>query len=57
MACTVAVETVIGQHYNDQIRTLLAEDKNEAELLAVGSAAVRPLMSIVDPASGSEEES
>jgi len=26
MACTVAVETAIGAHYNDQIRTLL--DKN-----------------------------
>lgn len=27
MACTVAVETVIGQHYNDQIRDLLAGPK------------------------------
>lgn len=27
MACTVAVETVIGQHYNDQIRELLAPPK------------------------------
>lgn len=26
MACTVAVENVITQHYNDQIREILAED-------------------------------
>jgi ubiquinone biosynthesis monooxygenase Coq7 len=26
MACTEAVETVIGQHYNDQIRLLLADE-------------------------------
>lgn len=26
MACTVAVETVIGDHYNDQIRELVATD-------------------------------
>lgn len=37
MACTVAVETVIGDHYNDQIRTLLAGGYGyrEAELSAV----------------------
>lgn len=37
MACTVAVETVIGGHYNDQIRTLLAagHGAEEAQLLAV----------------------
>lgn len=26
MACTVAVERVITEHYNDQIREILAED-------------------------------
>ena len=26
MACTVAVESVIGEHYNDQIRELVALD-------------------------------
>ena len=26
MACTVAVETVIGEHYNDQIRDLMEDD-------------------------------
>lgn len=37
MACTVAVETVIGAHYNDQIRALLSagHGAEEAELLAV----------------------
>lgn len=35
MACTVAVETVIGDHYNDQIRTLLATGYREAELAAI----------------------
>lgn len=29
MACTVAVENVITQHYNDQIRELLTEDNPE----------------------------
>ncbi|VDN26492.1 unnamed protein product [Dibothriocephalus latus] len=34
MACTVAVESVVGNHYNDQIRELLQEDpKAHAELL------------------------
>jgi len=33
MACTVAVENVIGEHYNDQVRTLLAQgDDVEVEL-------------------------
>jgi ubiquinone biosynthesis monooxygenase Coq7 len=32
MACTVAVETVIGQHYNDQIRELLKRGYGEAEV-------------------------
>lgn len=31
MACTVAVETVIGQHYNDQIRDLLAKSATPDE--------------------------
>ena len=31
MACTVAVETVIGGHYNDQIRELLAAGYGESE--------------------------
>ncbi|KAK6054013.1 ubiquinone biosynthesis protein COQ7 [Cooperia oncophora] len=26
MACTVAVEEVIGQHYNDQLKELIADD-------------------------------
>ncbi|KAK9478643.1 ubiquinone biosynthesis protein COQ7-domain-containing protein [Lipomyces japonicus] len=30
MACTVAVETVIGQHYNDQLRVLIDVLENEA---------------------------
>lgn len=29
MALTVAVETVIGQHYNDQIRELLQDGTNK----------------------------
>lgn len=35
MACTVAVETVIGDHYNDQIRSLLEKGYREDELIAV----------------------
>ncbi|KAA0168530.1 hypothetical protein FNF27_00970 [Cafeteria roenbergensis] len=35
MACTVAVEDVIGGHYNDQIRDLLARGWDEEELLAL----------------------
>jgi len=35
MACTVAVETAIGQHYNDQIRSLLREGYREPQVLAV----------------------
>jgi len=31
MACTVAVEEVIGEHYNDQIRTLLSSKEFEDE--------------------------
>lgn len=34
MACTVAVEEVIAQHYNDQVRTLLDWD-NESQLRAM----------------------
>jgi ubiquinone biosynthesis monooxygenase Coq7 len=37
MAATVAVETVIGEHYNDQLRTLLREGASgeERELMGV----------------------
>lgn len=35
MACTVAVESVIGEHYNDQMRSLLAAGYSEDELLRV----------------------
>uniref|UniRef100_A0A7G3ALG3 Putative conserved secreted protein n=1 Tax=Lutzomyia longipalpis TaxID=7200 RepID=A0A7G3ALG3_LUTLO len=34
MACTVAVETVIVDHYNDQLRQLMADPKVDQELLA-----------------------
>lgn len=33
MACTVAVETVIVEHYNDQLRTLLEDPEPNKELL------------------------
>lgn len=33
MACTVAVESVIVDHYNDQLRTLMAEPEKNKELL------------------------
>ncbi|KAL3280989.1 hypothetical protein HHI36_004214 [Cryptolaemus montrouzieri] len=33
MACTVAVETVIVEHYNDQIRTLLSDPEGNKDLL------------------------
>jgi len=33
MACTEAVETVIGNHYNDQLRELLLIDHPEVEKL------------------------
>ncbi|VEL15433.1 unnamed protein product [Protopolystoma xenopodis] len=33
MACTVAVESVIGDHYNDQIRELMAEDPEQYKAL------------------------
>ena len=36
MACTVAVETSIGEHYNNQIRTLLEDDpEKHKELLEI----------------------
>jgi ubiquinone biosynthesis monooxygenase Coq7 len=36
MACTIAVEELIGDHYNNQIRLLVELDpKENAELLAV----------------------
>lgn len=34
MACTVAVETVIVQHYNDQLRELMDDPNSDPELLA-----------------------
>lgn len=33
MACTVAVETVIVDHYNDQLRILMAEPEENKELM------------------------
>lgn len=33
MACTVAVETVIVEHYNDQLRDLMEDPKIDPELL------------------------
>lgn len=33
MACTVAVETVIVDHYNDQLRNLMEDPKADKELL------------------------
>lgn len=36
MACTEAVETEIGGHYNDQIRALLEMLREEPELLKSG---------------------
>lgn len=33
MACTVAVETVIVEHYNEQLRTLLNDCESNKELL------------------------
>ncbi|XP_021912861.1 5-demethoxyubiquinone hydroxylase, mitochondrial isoform X3 [Zootermopsis nevadensis] len=35
MACTVAVESVIVDHYNDQIRTLMSDQEANKELLQV----------------------
>lgn len=35
MACTVAVETVIVDHYNDQLRTLMSDPVANKELLQV----------------------
>lgn len=34
MACTVAVETVIVEHYNDQLRALMEDPNADQELLA-----------------------
>lgn len=33
MACTVAVETVIVEHYNDQLRTLMDDPTIDKEIL------------------------
>lgn len=35
MACTVAVESVIVEHYNDQLRTLMTDPASNKELLQV----------------------
>lgn len=35
MACTVAVESVIVDHYNDQLRTLMSDPEANKELLQV----------------------
>lgn len=35
MACTVAVETVIVEHYNDQLRKLMQDDNADKELMEV----------------------
>ncbi|CAH0391926.1 unnamed protein product [Bemisia tabaci] len=35
MACTVAVESVIVEHYNDQLRTLMSDPEKNKELLEV----------------------
>ncbi|XP_044741810.1 5-demethoxyubiquinone hydroxylase, mitochondrial [Chrysoperla carnea] len=35
MACTVAVESVIVEHYNDQLRTLMTDPNVDKELLDV----------------------
>lgn len=35
MACTVAVESVIVEHYNDQLRTLMSDPDSDPELLEV----------------------
>lgn len=40
MACTVSVETTVGEHYNDQLRTLHERNMNspsDAELRQVGT--------------------
>lgn len=31
MACTVAVETTVGEHYNDQLRTLQEHNMNSPQ--------------------------
>jgi ubiquinone biosynthesis monooxygenase Coq7 len=35
MACTVAIESVIVDHYNDQLRTLMSDPEANEELLQV----------------------
>jgi len=35
MACTVAVETVIVEHYNDQLRQLMEDPNTDKKLLAI----------------------
>lgn len=35
MACTVAVESVITNHYNDQLRTLMKDEKVDPELMQI----------------------
>ena len=48
MACTVAVETVIGEHYNDQIRSLLDKGYREDELIAVSGTVVASTTTLGD---------
>ena len=50
MACTVAVETVIGEHYNDQIRSLLDKGYREDELIAVSGTVVASTTTVVTTA-------
>ena len=53
MACTVAVETVIGGHYNEQLRVLMnqfhipATDKETGDVLAMESPELRELKSLI----------
>ena len=47
MACTVAVETTVGEHYNDQLRTLHAHNMNSSrdqELRQVPSVGFEALL-------------
>lgn len=41
MTCTVAVENVITEHYNNQIRLLMAEDENAHEELITTLSKIR----------------
>jgi ubiquinone biosynthesis monooxygenase Coq7 len=43
MACTEAVETVIGNHYDDQLRELVAIENPNQELKQLGEVCIRIL--------------